>query len=367
MSQAVSQFSFLNRWCIFKRYGPTNQDEAEAEVEAEVEVEVEERAVPLTQRANSVAWKDVPADGNAGPTSVLPPPATKKAAKAKTAKNELPVPLTQTGGPAAAAVAGPAKNLASAMVKGVTVALDPTDTLFESGKVFPFGPDEVATKILTDESGKVIYPDAAARLAPFYPFEIIDSEDPKKPVTYPSILHYLAAMEYKKATDKPELAASIFGVNGTIHQKMILSMLALVGTSEEVEKKKLDLWKKEAEEVLEENPQRKAQKWSLTYRPEDWVAVRDSLWKKAYETRYQKDQKMRDILTKLRGLEKVLLYRTSKPHLTNLGLNGELKGKGRGKATKYRIEGENKLGKILMQIAEFPGFKIESALEEERD
>ena len=47
--------------------------------------------------------------------------------------------------------------------------------------------------------------------------EIADLTDPT--IKYPSLEAAIAAAKYQKATDKPELGASLFRVEGAIHQK----------------------------------------------------------------------------------------------------------------------------------------------------
>jgi hypothetical protein len=88
----------------------------------------------------------------------------------------------------------------------------------------------------------------------------------------------------------------------------------------------------------------------------------------AYEARYEKDAKFRQILEKLREMEKVVLYRPTTKLTTDLGgifVKAAAKNK-KDKKKLIKIEGENKLGKLLMTIAGFQGYgKIEPALVEE--
>ncbi len=357
MIPSVAKYSFLNRWCIFKRYKDANVGEEEEAVEVAVtKTVVEAPAAP----DNSVAWKGVPSSGDAGPVSIVAPP--KKEIKATGAIEELRVNLTVPK--KAANGAKGVNSLATAMVQGVTVGLQPSDRLYELDEIFGFGPTQPETKILLDDSGKPVYKNAGVYLAPFYPFEIIDKEDKNNPVTYPSLLHYVTAMEYKLATSDPSQARA-FSKEGFIHTKAVTAIMGLKGTADEIEKKKVEIWRKEAEEVLAQNPQRQFQDKAIQYRPDEWFKQREKIWKHAYEARFDKDKPFKVILQKLRDLSKTLVYVTDKPHITDLDLNGELKRKGRGKTAKIQIEGKNKLGNLLMQIAEFPGYKIETELEEE--
>ena len=91
--------------------------------------------------------------------------------------------------------------------------------------------------------------------------------------------------------------------------------------------------------------------------------MRDKFWKAAYDQRYKKDAKFREILVTLRDMEKYLVYR---PTADNK-LTSNLGGVGRKKGKKTRVEGENKLGLLLMTLGGFPGFKIETRSSEEEE
>ena len=381
MIKAVQDYSFLNRWCIFKRYSGTVMDEEEQEERAilsekataatiaatadEVvdeegseaadespdEVVARREAKATTMRPQTLAWQDIP---KADDSTV-----ERKAVKEKVASMK---PLAAAGADASPIITGtvvakkPMKEglgtaLASAAAVGATVGLQPADQEFEPEKIFAFGPGEGDTTILKDDDGKVVYENAARYIAPYYYYSIVDNEDPKAPVTYPSILHYMAAMEYKKATNKPALGASIFGETGTIHQEFVRKML-------NKKSKEDDLMAKEAAAVLENSPARKFQLYSLKYDEALWLTLKDKYLEIALKARYEKDQKFRQILSKLREMEKHLLYRPTPKLTTELG--GILKVVRKNKKRLVKIEGENKLGKMLMRLAGFPGFgKIE--------
>jgi hypothetical protein len=247
--------------------------------------------------------------------------------------------------------------IAKAGIVGVTALAEVQKREFPIGGVFTFGPLEETTDILKDKDNKVIFPYAGRILSPYSPFKIVDNDDPEKPV-YPSILHYLAAMEYVKATNRGDLAKSLFSETGTIHSTMLEKMLLKKKDGEVPEPVKQQLLVEEAAEVLANNPTRNIRKYNLQYNEGVWLGLRDTLMKNAYEERYKKDINFRMILGKLKEMEKYLLYRPTERQTSNLG--GISKFTGRGASKKVKVEGENKLGVLLMTIADFPGYKIET-------
>lgn len=379
MIKAVQDYSFLNRWCIFKRYSGTVMDEVDDEerenlsekaatvaaaaaaepVEEEADETVEavigkETAKAVTMRPQTLAWQDIPkANGAAAAETAERREVKEKVASMRVSTTVAPVDASPivTGPLASKKPMKEGLGSAIAAAVGVTVGVEPIGQEFEPEKIFAFGPNEGDTTILKDDEGKTVYEDAARYLAPYHPFSIVDNEDPSSPTTYPSILHYVAAMEYKKATNKPGLAASIFGETGSIHQEFIRKKLNKKSKDD-------DLAAAEAKAVLDHTPARKFQVYSLKYDEALWLTLKDKYLEIALKARYEKDQKFRQILSKLREMEKHLLYRPTPKLTTELG--GILKVVRKNKKRLVKIEGDNKLGKILMRLAGFPGFgKIE--------
>lgn len=352
MIQPVQQYSFLSRWCIFKRYG---EDETEEEVTIAV---APTKATIIKAKPQSLAWAEVPKSADAAPKSVLPGPAV-------TVRKPGPEPgagtsaLTQGKTLAEKPMESLGTAVAKGAVVGITVAAQPAEREFAPETVFYFGPYERPTEALKNKEKKVIFPESTRILAPNYPYPILDEQDPRNTVEYSSILHYIAAMEYKFATNRPDLGASLFSNTGSIHLKYIQQGLLKksTATKEQIPILEQELQAEEAKEILANGPTKTFKKYSLQYDEPKWIAQRDGIWKSAYEMRYRKDVRFREILAKLRDQEKYLVYRATADNklTTNLG------GVGRKKGKKVRVEGENKLGALLMTIAGFPGFKIETA------
>ena len=351
MVQTVQQYSFLNRWCIFKRYGEQEEEETTTPVVTPVATPVP--APAKKEKAKTLAWADVPTSGDAPPASVLPGPKT-VARKPAPEPNAGTSTLTRGDAEPGKKINSLGTAIAKAGIVGVTALAEAQKREFPLGGVFTFGPLEDTTDILKDKDNKVIFPYAARMLAPYSPFKIIDTDDPDKPV-YPSILHYLAAMEYVKATNRGDLAKSLFSETGTIHSNMLEKMLLKKKDGEVPETVKQQLLVEEATDVLANNPVKNLRKYNLQYNEALWLGIRDTLMKNAYEERYKKDVNFRTILGNLKEMEKYLLYRPTERQTSNLG--GISKFTGRGASKKVKVEGENKLGVLLMTIADFPGYR----------
>jgi predicted NAD-dependent protein-ADP-ribosyltransferase YbiA (DUF1768 family) len=181
-------------------------------------------------------------------------------------------------------------------------------------------------------------------LAPTAPFPITDPEDDT--VKYPTMNHYLAAMRFRVASDKPELAASIFGTEGTIHQKFLRTRLLETegGTKALPEKRDKELLKQEAIEVREAIRPSAFKKYKATFDEARWATRKDEVLREGVRQRWETDARFRKIVEAARDKGKTLLYYAPGANSTNLG--GVRKADG-------RIEGDNQLGKIIMELAGF--------------
>jgi predicted NAD-dependent protein-ADP-ribosyltransferase YbiA (DUF1768 family) len=368
MIKPVQEYSFLNRWCIFKRYSTEVVKEEEGVLKTLAKVVEEENEENKDKVAiNTLGFREVAAVQTGLPTPVVGKPPK---SPPKKPKNVNLAALAQ--GPPGAK---PIESLGDAMagIAAVTVPL-PAPTEFSKDKVFYFAAQEQDTKDLKDEDGNLIYPDASRYIAPYTPFTVVDKEDPKEEVAYPSILHYLTGMQYKRATNKPQWAKDLFSREGSIHRGMLEEKLKLDAQFPNKEDSKYKdrlqaLLLKEANEIASKNPIAMKKKYStLDYDDANWPEQRDEILRSVYQIRFEKDAKLRDILSNLREAEKYLLYRPSPTVTTDLGGITKI-GKRNTKNQKgtLKVEGENKLGKLLMKIAKFPGYegKIESNEDQE--
>jgi hypothetical protein len=288
MPGAVQQFSFLNRWFIFKR---TKLSGALEETRSGMATIKRAAAVP-------------------GPTMAAAPAASNEEEEES----------------AAAAPAAP----------GAAVAAAPTYAL---GELFQFFSDaaEKDTLGIKDKA-------AGQWLAPTAAFPITDPDDEK--IIYPSLNHYLAAMRFRKASDKPELAASLFGTEGTIHQKYQRTRLLETegGTKPLPEKREKELLKQEGVEVREMIRPSVFKKYKATFDDARWATQKDEVLREGVRQRWEKDARFRKIVEAARDKGKTLLYYAPGANSTNLG---------GVRRTDGRIEGENQLGRVIMELAGF--------------
>uniref|UniRef100_A0A6C0KPY8 mRNA (guanine-N(7))-methyltransferase n=1 Tax=viral metagenome TaxID=1070528 RepID=A0A6C0KPY8_9ZZZZ len=276
MTPVVRQYSFFNRWFIFKR----RRGLASAEVEEEVKAEAEE------SRGNSA--EKLLDEALGAPAAVPPPQQAKKT-----------YPLTQ---------------------------------------LFQFYMDaSLADKL------KIGDPGAARWLAPSAQFPIKDKDDD---VVYPSIEHYMAGMKYKLSSNNPNLGPDLFSSGGTIHQEFqrIRATETAQGTRALTDERERELLKQERAKVQLESSIPAFKKYRTSYDSTKWMTIKDSVLKSALEYRWEHDVRLRKIIeaAKVKGL--YLLY------YTGTGTGSELGGK---RTTTGAIDGENKVGEILMRLAKY--------------
>jgi predicted NAD-dependent protein-ADP-ribosyltransferase YbiA (DUF1768 family) len=298
MTSAVEQFSFLNRWFVFRRKGD----------------------IAMTAPAASVAEELEPTDlGTAG----------------------LGTAGLDTAGLGTAGLGAAGLGTAGLGTAGLgTAGLSTARKQYAPSEVLQFYQESPALdRLKIDDKYALRY------IAPGTPFTISD------PVTaseiYPSIEHFLAAMRYKVATDKPGLAQAIFSPTGTIHQKFLRLRDAEkgvgAGAKALTEDREAELITEELKEVHGEMRISGIKKRGAKFDENRWNEVKDDLLKEAVRQRYAKDARFRKILDSAKQQGKTLLFYT-----------GSASSEYGGKQTKDKyLEGENKLGKAMMEIAGF--------------
>jgi predicted NAD-dependent protein-ADP-ribosyltransferase YbiA (DUF1768 family) len=194
---------------------------------------------------------------------------------------------------------------------------------------------------------KINDPGAARWLALSAPFPIKDGE-----TEYPTVNHYLGAMKFKLATDKPELAADLFSSKGTIHTKYLRLREQIAGKHKgEKEKSQVkehedqELLRNEAADVAEAALPKTIKRYKAQFNEAQWIAQKDDVLKQALKQRWNHDARFRKIVEAARTQNKYLLYYTGSTTITSFG--GIRRDDG-------RIEGENQVGKIIMELAGYP-------------
>jgi predicted NAD-dependent protein-ADP-ribosyltransferase YbiA (DUF1768 family) len=305
MSPTIRQYSFLNRWFIFKRRrGGLMEERALNEMEplpeSTVDVSVERPALALAPSSS--------------PAAAAAPSATAPSATAPSA--------------AAPAAAAPLRTIPGAPAIKRKYALS---------ELFQFYNDAS-----TGDKLKLGDPDAARWISPSAHYPIKDGD-----VEYPSVEHYIAGMKYKLATNKPELAAKLFSREGEVHQSSLRERAteSAQGARSLTAEREHELLKSERKKVMEESEvlgTKGMKKYRATFDEGKWFSVKDNVLKDALSQRWEGDVRLRRIIEAVKAKGLVLLYYTGPGSGSDLG--------GKRTAEGY-IDGENKVGNILMELA----------------
>ena len=340
MSDSVKQFSFLNRWFIFRK---------RREI-VEAEDEKEEEYVPIVnnrkKKETAPAVIETPVAAIETPvaaieTPVAAPTAIDKALASEDAPKTINVSFKTSGEEVAEKEEEKLSEKVEEPVKRtIPVApgiAQPAQKLYSANEVFNFYMDAP----LDDKKLKINDKGAARWLAPSSPFPIEDPEN--KSVLYPSMEHFMAAMMYKYGSDKPELAVTLLSREGTIHQEFVRKRLIEVeGLKKPIsEDRDFQLLKDEITDVKEAIRPASFKKYKTTFNESKFVLKKDELLKYAVEYRYKKDTRLRKIIEAARKENKYLLYFTRST--TGINLGGMRK-------TDGSIQGDNKLGKLYMEL-----------------
>lgn len=308
MTDAVKEFSFLNRWFIFKRAGL-----AEMEDTADVEV-----AMKRLADADRTA-----AEGEAGTGNVVVEADANDEGENEGEGEGEDEDGVNEGAPASA-VATPAMG----------AVLPGPDKKFAQSEIFLFG-----TTVAQQDTLKIKDPNAGRWLSLNSLFPIRDPEEAG--VEYPSVTHFLAAMTLKHGAGKPDLAKTLFSSSGSIHQRFQAMRTAKSASVDEILKQEIEAVKK----ALMPSDLRA---YKATIDPAKWNAKKNEVLKEALTQRWKRDARLHKIVEAAREKGKYLLYYTG-----STGAGAWLSGVRRSTGV---IEGENQVGRILMELA---GFRFE--------
>jgi predicted NAD-dependent protein-ADP-ribosyltransferase YbiA (DUF1768 family) len=296
-------------------------------------------------------------------------PATQRNAVPANARNAVPANATARNA-TAAPTAAPNNRGRSAVLKSNAEARSAAATAIQEGKVeegapgtpartVPVAPGPAAPTARTYAEGEVFLfyskaatkkdvlgikdPGAARWLAPSARFPIEDED-----TIYPTVDHYIAGMRVKLATDKPELAKTLFSREGTIHQKALTDRLALsnAGTKPLSEEEDARLLEAEIAAVKDAMRTPNLKRYKATVDEGKWATVKDEVIDEAITQRWTKDARFRKIVEAARDRGKYLLYYTPGSTTSNVG--------GVRSVATGMIEGENKMGKVMMELAGYP-------------
>jgi SAM-dependent methyltransferase/predicted NAD-dependent protein-ADP-ribosyltransferase YbiA (DUF1768 family) len=357
MPAATREFSFFNRWFIFKRKRQAALAEAAlAEARAIAAANGQPTGEPAPQpNALPTAGRAATARANAARTAAAATAIQQAQLGEKVANAVANMGTLATGLPAAAnAVAAVPPPLTAALASGAAPA-------GAAGRTIPVaaGPAAAPAATRTYEPGEVFifYTDAAVRdslgikdkgagrwLAPSAPFAINDPDDDT--ITYPTMEHFLGGMRVKLASNKPEMAPKIFGREGTIHQKILndKTIESGAGTRPLTEERDHEYTKMEMAAVKDAMRPPPLKKLGVIVDEAKWATAKEAMLTEALTQRWTKDARFRKAVEAARSKGKYLLFYTPGSS-TNVG--GVRRESG-------RIDGENKIGKIMMKLAPYP-------------
>ena len=182
--------------------------------------------------------------------------------------------------------------------------------------------------------------------------------DTGEPIIYPTMEHYMAAMKYRHASNRPDLAISLFSRNGSIHQKFLKQRLekrTMLGSGTPQDDKFLEDEGKDVRDRLTKVFTDKhriifnEEKWNRPIRANDPLSMRDRILRDALAYRWEQDDNFRKIIEEARVQKKYLLY-TLGPDSDASEWAGRVEISG---PEKGRIRGENRIGFFLMELAGF--------------
>ena len=213
-------------------------------------------------------------------------------------------------------------------------------------EVFLFGPGARVADFLQLKD-----PYAGRWLSLSAPFPIPDPERPA--VLYPSVEHYMAAMRLARTATPAErgrdLAVTLFSREGSIHQKFL--QMRLMKKVERKQDQIIIMDDTETERLLSETKsvkdallKKSLTPFRITLNDAEWNLMKEDVLRDALTYRWERDARFHAIVEAARKQGKYLLY--SQP-ATNVGSEWG------GQWKSGRIVGENKVGHILMKIAEF--------------
>jgi hypothetical protein len=174
--------------------------------------------------------------------------------------------------------------------------------------------------------------------------EIADLSDPS--IKYPSIEAAIAAAKYQKATDKPELGAALFRVEGAIHQKFETERgkLTATGAPAEALAKSVD---DEVAMMRIATGKAKLKAYKATWNQDAWDAQRDGVYQAYLAQRFATDARFRTMI------EAIKMQIAAEPQNVIMFVNGvDPSYLGVGVRVDGSIAGgENMIGKWMQALA----------------
>ena len=363
MRPSVQQYSFLNRWFIFKREGEIVVEEALPEVLPEVP-----EALPELPEESAEAPSEASAEASVVASSAASAVAPSVAPKAiLESVSAAPIRVRPKVASASASASAP---VTTASVAARIEEEEKGDAKLPSKKVYAtanllyrFG-----IHIHDDQDVEVTYQGKIdEHIAKYMSLIAIgpntgipDADDPS--VTYPSIEHYLAGMKLKHAGKKlksassrpdylAELAKNLFSISGDIHEEMIRKRAQSRPPIQLDSERDYTLQLEETLKVRKMITDASLKSYHIMLDESVWSTMKDRVLHYALDYRFHHDKRFENGVKTIITSGRDLLY-SPKDAAKNTATSDELGGERvlRGPA-KGTIKGENKVGTMLMEIA----------------
>ena len=327
MPEAVKKFSFMNRWFIFQRKQEVATTAA-ATIGLQSMKERVANSMGIGMSTTSSLGLEQGEDGEEGEQGEQ----GEQGEEEDTLEGQkISISSTSTKSTLA-----PVVDRTLPVAKGIA---SPEAQTYASGELFQFYSDAADKDFLQiGDKG------AGKWLSPTAPFPI---QDPLvDSVKYPTMNHYLAAMRYRVASNTPDIATTVFGREGIIHQKFTRMRVdeSDGGKKPIPEKRDQKLLKEEDAAVKEEIRPAAFKRHHSKFDEAVWASKKDEILEEGLRQRWETDARFRKIVEAARDKGKTLLYYAPGANSSNLG--GVHRSTG-------AIEGDNRIGKILMGLAGF--------------
>ncbi len=307
MSPVVKQFSFLNRWFIFRRRG--------------MGVDMGRRPLPTAAAQKQVTEKVIAAENVEAPHMRVDEIIEAVPETVPPLLEEIPL---DSFGEEEAVEEAPEEpeELKSAPVNiPLKVAKGPVYKFYHSS----VQKDELGIK---DKNWK-------RYISTFARFPLSDRSDPS--VIYPSLEAAFSAEKYKVASNKPELGPKLFSEIGEIHQKY--QALRFEKGESMTEKEEHELDEKEGDEMRKGGKSAEMKKVGAKLNDAAWKESQREIVYDYVRQRFEKDSRFREILEKVKDKDgRLVFYISASPNeFSGIEKDGV-------------ITGENLVGKAMMAM-----------------
>lgn len=319
MSETLKDFSFLNRWFIFRRKSVGKRGEGEIVGEPLLPLASEELSLVDAPPVSLASFApDVVQEASAAPALDL--------VEAGDAESSVTAPTLELVEPSSSSEAGASATEASAAESSAAASAAASGTEASAGPIFQF-----YHRSAQKDDFKRKDPHWRRHLSTYAPFNFVDKDTPS--VTYPTFEAVLGAEKFKVATNKKELGPQLFGSLGTIHQSVVTRLAA---ASKQPIDKQTDLLEEQGDAQRDAQKAVRMKDVGAKWTGKLWDSAAPGIMTTYLRQRLEKDEHFRRILKDVKAVNGVLVYHGG----------GDLGGK----VSDDTVTGENQYGKALMSL-----------------